>query len=171
MRARGFALRDQFPDVLRGLISAEEAGDMPTGPTIDGAVEPAPQAKAKREPAPPKPELTRETEAESDAGGNGDDATPESQLWLGIHKQRLESGLADEDWLIAYEDACATASSEADLVRLHGIGIIDRALVKAPEAVKHRMTRASSAAFKRLTKTHDELRAATIAELEQEPAP
>ncbi|BCZ76017.1 hypothetical protein [Komagataeibacter phage phiKX1] len=29
MRARGFALRDAFPDVLRGLISAEEAADIP----------------------------------------------------------------------------------------------------------------------------------------------
>jgi len=29
MRARGFALRDAFPDVLRGLITAEEAADMP----------------------------------------------------------------------------------------------------------------------------------------------
>jgi len=29
MRARGFALRDAFPDVLRGLISAEEAEDYP----------------------------------------------------------------------------------------------------------------------------------------------
>lgn len=29
MRARGFALRDAFPDVLKGLISAEEAQDTP----------------------------------------------------------------------------------------------------------------------------------------------
>jgi hypothetical protein len=29
MRARGFALRDAFPDALRGLISSEEASDMP----------------------------------------------------------------------------------------------------------------------------------------------
>jgi hypothetical protein len=29
MRARGFALRDAFPDVLRGVISVEEAGDYP----------------------------------------------------------------------------------------------------------------------------------------------
>jgi len=29
LRARGFALRDQFADALAGLISAEEAGDMP----------------------------------------------------------------------------------------------------------------------------------------------
>ena len=30
MRARGFALRDAFPDVLKGLITAEEAADFPT---------------------------------------------------------------------------------------------------------------------------------------------
>ena len=29
MRARGFALRDAFPDVLKGLLSAEEARDIP----------------------------------------------------------------------------------------------------------------------------------------------
>jgi hypothetical protein len=32
MRARGFALRDAFPDVLRGIISAEEAADIPREP-------------------------------------------------------------------------------------------------------------------------------------------
>jgi hypothetical protein len=30
MRARGFALRDAFPDLLRGLVTAEEAQDYPT---------------------------------------------------------------------------------------------------------------------------------------------
>ncbi|NBV20368.1 recombinase RecT, partial [Janthinobacterium sp.] len=44
MRARGFALRDAFPDALRGLISAEEAQDIPPdtfkGTTIDARVEP-----------------------------------------------------------------------------------------------------------------------------------
>jgi hypothetical protein len=54
MRARGFALRDAFPDVLRGLISAEEAQDTPApvahpGPTIEA------RAEVMREPAePPK---------------------------------------------------------------------------------------------------------------------
>lgn len=32
MRARGFALRDQFADALRGIILAEEAQDTPIGP-------------------------------------------------------------------------------------------------------------------------------------------
>jgi hypothetical protein len=30
MRARGFALRDAFPDVLKGMITAEEAQDYPS---------------------------------------------------------------------------------------------------------------------------------------------
>ena len=33
LRARGFALRDKFADALRGLITAEEAQDMPAEPT------------------------------------------------------------------------------------------------------------------------------------------
>ena len=46
MRARGFALRDAFPDVLKGLITAEEARDTPVhnGPTFDGVAEPMPPA-------------------------------------------------------------------------------------------------------------------------------
>ena len=47
MRARSFALRDAFPDVLKGLISVEEALDLPAPPdrlpsarTIDAAPEP-----------------------------------------------------------------------------------------------------------------------------------
>jgi hypothetical protein len=44
MRARGFALRDAFPDVLKGLITAEEARDIPPhkGPTLDAVAEPMP---------------------------------------------------------------------------------------------------------------------------------
>jgi len=47
MRARSFALRDAFPDVLKGLIAVEEALDNHTGadqlppPTIDAIAEPA----------------------------------------------------------------------------------------------------------------------------------
>jgi hypothetical protein len=38
MRARGFALRDTFPDILRGLVTAEEAQDYPQ---VEPAREPA----------------------------------------------------------------------------------------------------------------------------------
>lgn len=109
------------------------------------AVSQAPPMRTRREPP------TREPEPEEDAGGNGDAAAPEHQLWLGIHTKRLESEQDVGKWLVLYEDACATASNEADLVRLHGIDVVERAMAKAPEAVKRRMTKASGAAFARLT--------------------
>jgi hypothetical protein len=37
-RARTFAARDLFPDALKGMVSAEEAGDYNDGPTIEGTV-------------------------------------------------------------------------------------------------------------------------------------
>lgn len=49
MRARGFALRDIFPDVLRGMITAEEAQDYPTQP-VD--ITPARQQPAQIEEQP-----------------------------------------------------------------------------------------------------------------------
>jgi hypothetical protein len=38
LRARGFALRDAFPDVLKGLVTAEEAGDYPTAEAVRPSV-------------------------------------------------------------------------------------------------------------------------------------
>jgi len=48
LRARGFALRDGFPDVLKGLVTAEEAQDYPTPPQ---AAEPVVVRQATPEPA------------------------------------------------------------------------------------------------------------------------
>lgn len=39
MRARGFCMRDAFPDVLRGVITTEEAADYPTPKNMDKVVE------------------------------------------------------------------------------------------------------------------------------------
>lgn len=54
MRARGFAIRDAFPDAMRGMITAEEAQDYPTKsaprdvtPPQDPKPEPAPEPKSK----------------------------------------------------------------------------------------------------------------------------
>ena len=65
MRARGFALRDAFPDVLKGLITAEEAQDFPSeaAPTVVKDITPrnpldALQAPAKLAPAPSLPAQT-----------------------------------------------------------------------------------------------------------------
>jgi hypothetical protein len=47
LRARGFALRDAFPDVLKGLITAEEAQDYPKPePVARQAVEVRPRFDA-----------------------------------------------------------------------------------------------------------------------------
>jgi len=60
LRARGFALRDAFPDVLKGLVTAEEAQDYPTTPATPEPVvvrpkfdEPAPAAQEPEERANP----------------------------------------------------------------------------------------------------------------------
>jgi hypothetical protein len=50
-RARGFALRDKFPDVLKGLITREEAEDYPD--VVGRDVEP-PAVVASPQPAPPE---------------------------------------------------------------------------------------------------------------------
>lgn len=69
LRARGFALRDAFPDILRGLVTAEEAADYPAaarGTKSTDAVErrkglPAPDAGKSSRPQPaPVPTATGE---------------------------------------------------------------------------------------------------------------
>jgi hypothetical protein len=52
MRARGFALRDAFPDVLKGLISAEEAQDYPDEAKPRPAAKPANPLDMVAKPAP-----------------------------------------------------------------------------------------------------------------------
>jgi hypothetical protein len=52
MRARGFALRDAFPDVLRGLITAEEASDYPTPEPVREPIVVRTRATPQRHPEP-----------------------------------------------------------------------------------------------------------------------
>ena len=58
MRARGFALRDAFPDVLKGLITAEEAQDYPD------------EAKPAVDITPPRNPLDRISSSPSEPVGN-----------------------------------------------------------------------------------------------------
>ena len=46
MRARGFALRDTFADVLRGVISAEEAEDIPPEKQVNDQISDMPRRKS-----------------------------------------------------------------------------------------------------------------------------
>ena len=55
LRARGFALRDAFPDVLKGLVTAEEAQDYPQS---EAAREPAREPVVVRPKFPDEPKAT-----------------------------------------------------------------------------------------------------------------
>jgi hypothetical protein len=57
-RARGFCLRDAFADVLKGLISTEEARDIPYAP--QAVAEPASPVVVTPEAPPPPPRLSAE---------------------------------------------------------------------------------------------------------------
>ncbi|MDG2336892.1 MAG: hypothetical protein P8N94_02740 [Gammaproteobacteria bacterium] len=56
LRARGFALRDLFPDVLKGVITTEEANDYPTQarelPPLNKGAAPRPTDQVESRPAP-----------------------------------------------------------------------------------------------------------------------
>lgn len=116
-RARGFNLRDNFGDVLKGLYTAEEAGDLPAaGPTsterlhaklqaavpapaadpaevIEGVSEPAPAAEHQPPAAsdPPKPKRGKKAEQQPPADP-ADDGDPQLDGW---QKVMGEQGLPD----------------------------------------------------------------------------
>ena len=83
MRARGFAIRDAFPDALKGVITAEEAQDYPSEPKdVTPKANPLDQIKAP-EPAPeptpaPEPEIEPEIE---EAVETQQEAEPDFSPW------------------------------------------------------------------------------------------
>jgi hypothetical protein len=85
MRARGFALRDAFPDVLRGLVSAEEARDMAT---IEHRPEPRPA------PDPTLPTALTTGDAIGDAIPDEPPPKPDPIVTL---RQRLAACVTPED--------------------------------------------------------------------------
>jgi len=62
MRARGFALRDAFPDVLRGLVTAEEAQDYQHVEPARSEPRPPVDLRPKFEPADPTPQPVEESD-------------------------------------------------------------------------------------------------------------
>jgi len=90
MRARGFALRDAFPDVLKGLLSAEEAGDIPwedTGLSMAPPGAAAPPIRAAAAPTTRPDRITDkanvyETPAKPTNGNGQKRISPEDQEWL-----------------------------------------------------------------------------------------
>ena len=88
LRARGFALRDAFPDVLKGLVTAEEAQDYPTQP------EPVTVRPKFPEPTPaPEPaKATAEDMQKSRLAVNKATRPAELERMQSIVEQRLRGG-------------------------------------------------------------------------------
>jgi hypothetical protein len=94
LRARGFLLRDVYADAMRGLITQEEAQDMPVepmpparGPTVDAAaayVRPA--APVQAEPATPLQRLTRDATLVTD---------PTLDRWVAACKKTMQALAAE----------------------------------------------------------------------------
>lgn len=132
MRARGFALRDQFADALRGLVSEHEAGDMPAyGP--DRAKDVTPQEEAKPEPrgskldrfaekharngnAPQSPQEPAEREEASEVAddtGKGDSARPDEAGG----DEAANATAEGQDELADVEVMCFLPSGKKDALR------------------------------------------------------
>jgi hypothetical protein len=101
LRARGFALRDAFPDVLKGLVTAEEAQDYPTaGATETHAAYPRAE---KPEPVVVRPKFDTPTTTEPAKRATADDmrkarhyvqtaSKGQLEAMQGIVEQRLKAG-------------------------------------------------------------------------------
>jgi hypothetical protein len=88
MRARGFALRDAFPDVLRGLVTAEEAADYTH-------VEPEPVRVTQPTPTPPVADDAAMQKARS-AIDLAKDAE-QVRKFAAVVRQRVDDGFYAED--------------------------------------------------------------------------
>jgi hypothetical protein len=104
MRARGFALRDVFPDVLRGLITHEEAADLDATPAPPGTSPPVvkqvdPPAITAGQPAGPVADVPdAETTPAGPPEGDGGGPLTEDQLKAVAEIQsRFFAGLNEND--------------------------------------------------------------------------
>lgn len=93
MRARGFALRDAFPDVLRGLVTAEEAQDYAAAETTTARV-------TQPEPTPDPQPVKAATDADMQKAKRAINATRDlGKLgdFLATVNERYEAGFYSED--------------------------------------------------------------------------
>jgi hypothetical protein len=105
MRARGFALRDAFPDVLKGLISAEEAQDYPDEAKPQPVAKPANPLDLVAKPEPvaiESVEVVLEVEPESEPTGVAQPSgfallVPGKEQAFSVHESL-------DEWQDAYED-------------------------------------------------------------------
>lgn len=99
MRARGFALRDAFPDVLKGLITAEEAQDFPD------------EARPAKDITPPKPRNPLDAIAMSEISQDTEQNDPQQEY---VQVEEVNQQLQEE--AASHTDAVLTPAGEASLV-------------------------------------------------------
>lgn len=114
-RARSWAMRDQFPDALKGMVIYEEAQDYP-GPTIDA--EPLPQ-KTEQKPAEPEdPPIGPEKASQWYNAYKANGHTPkDSKKWLkenlGIEAPKDSRDIPSSKFGLAMEWANSKVAAEA----------------------------------------------------------
>jgi hypothetical protein len=107
MRARGFALRDAFPDVLKGLISAEEAADYPDEAKPRPAAKPANPLDLVAKPEPvaiESVEVVLEVEVEPESEPTGVAQPSGFALLVPGKEQPFSVHESLDEWQDAYED-------------------------------------------------------------------
>lgn len=143
MRARSFALRDCFPDVLKGLIAIEEARDLPAPServpdriTIDAAPEPPPA------PSPPTPSVSAPAapdEAMSDATVADppfdDPAAPPDGIYRLKTKQGVTTFQTREEWLACWAKVVRACKSADALDKLQAARATNATHIAAVAAI------------------------------------
>lgn len=141
MRARAFALRDGFADVLRGLGIAEEVADS----RIDGDVQQE-RPQPPRPPVPPSAQITHASGVVDPIPDNGFDkdmdadvAEADDETTFDHETAEVVEGEVDEsepvapsDMLTALDDELAVASDEATVMEIWGAHDLPARLTQAP---------------------------------------
>jgi hypothetical protein len=164
MRARGFALRDAFPDALRGLISAEEAQDIPAdnfkGTTITVTPEPF-CAKAETASVGKAGHLPTPTDDHAAQGGDVvRPASPPEPVNTAPPKRTVREIVRDK---------LAACFSTDDVANVADDPLVAKALRDAPLEIKLQLNEMLGAAYARFAVAADDGGAA--AEPEQQKAP
>jgi hypothetical protein len=140
MRARGFALRDAFPDVLRGLISAEEAADMTFGM-------PEPDARAA---------INAEVPLRAAAAvASVSAAMPRSEKLVDKAQVYETTEDTNQKWLRNLETKLSMAQSQAEVVRISDLKSVKDAAQYAPAEIKQRVSELLADAYARFPAEED----------------
>ena len=136
-RARGFALRDVFGDVLCGLVTAEEAQDIPTAVVVSvkdaPAADPAPAAEAHHPGPPALPPVADPPAEPMIRPDQAETLAAERETWfkrLGFDDAESNAGRRKEAWTAflaeqgvksARELTAAAADAAIDALKVAGL--------------------------------------------------